>query len=366
DTLEVSLDKPAYATGETATLRIVPRYAGKALITVMSNNLIDMKVVDVTKGENLIPLDVTEKWGAGAYVTATVIRPMDEASGHNPARALGLSYAPVDPGMHKLSAAFDLPAESAPRAPLKVALRVDGIKAGETAYATIAAIDVGILNLTGFKAPDAPEHYFGQRKLGMGMRDVYGRLIDGMNGAMGAIRSGGDAGREAGMQSPPPTEELVAYFSGPVTVGADGMAQVSFDLPEFNGTVRVMAVVWSASGVGMAEQDVLVRDPVVVTASLPRFMAPGDTSRLLLEITHATGPSGEMGLEVWGQGVAVGTANLPDKIALGDLQKVTLSVPITATDVGVHKINVTLTTPDGKRLTKPLIVPVEANDPEIS
>lgn len=366
DTLEVSLDKPAYATGETATLRLVPRYAGKALITVMSSHLIDMVTVDVVKGENLIPLNVTEKWGAGAYVTATVIRPMNEASGHNPARALGLSYAPVDPETRKLSAAFDLPAEAAPRAPFEVALKVDGIKAGETAYATIAAVDVGILNLTGFKAPDAPGHYFGQRRLGMGMRDVYGRLIDGMNGAMGAVRSGGDSSSEEGMQSPPPTEELVAYFSGPITVGADGIAKATFDLPEFNGTVRVMAVVWSASGVGMAEQDVLVRDPVVVTASLPRFMAPGDTSRLLLEITHAKGPSGKMGLEVWGQGIALGTTNLPSEITLGDLQKVTLSVPITASDTGVHKISVTLTTPDGKRLTKPLVIPVEANDPEVS
>ena len=366
DTLEVSLDKPAYATGETATLRVVPRYAGKALITVMSNRLIDMKVIDVTKGENLIPLSVTDQWGAGAYVTATVIQPMDEATGHNPARALGLSYAPVDPGQRKLSAKFDLPAESAPRSPLDVALRVDGIKAGETAYATIAAIDLGILNLTGFDSPDAPEHYFGQRKLGMGIRDVYGRLIDGMNGAMGTIRSGGDASSEEGLQSPPPTEELLAYFSGPVTVGPDGIAHASFDLPEFNGTVRVMAVVWSASGVGMAEQDVLVRDPVVVTASLPRFLAPGDSSRLLLEINHATGPSGRMVLEVIGQGVVVQTAAVPSEIILADLQKTTISVPIIAKDIGVHKISVNLTTPDGKILTKELTVPVEVNDPEIS
>ena len=366
DTLEVSLDKPAYATGETAILRVAPRYAGKALITVMSNHLIDMKVVDVNAGENLIPLSVTDKWGAGAYVTATVIRPMNEASGHNPARALGLSYAPVDPGMRKLTARFDVAAESAPRAPMQVALKVDGIKAGEVAYATIAAVDLGILNLTGFDSPDAPDHYFGQRKLGMGMRDVYGRLIDGMNGAMGAVRSGGDASSEAGMQSPPPTEELVAYFSGPITVGADGIALASFDMPEFNGTVRLMAVVWSASGVGAAEQDVLVRDPVVVTASLPRFMAPGDSSRMLLEITHATGPTGKMGLEVWGQGIVVNTANLPSEITLEALQKTTLSVPISAIEVGNHKINVTLTTPNGTKLSKPLTLTVEQNDPEVS
>jgi alpha-2-macroglobulin len=74
-------------------------------------------------------------------------------------------------------------------------------------------------------------HYFGQRKLGVGIRDIYGRLIDGLNGAEGEVRSGGDAGAQARLQAPPPTEELVAYFTGPVEVGADGYARASFDLP---------------------------------------------------------------------------------------------------------------------------------------
>jgi alpha-2-macroglobulin len=44
-------------------------------------------------------------------------------------------------------------AEAAPRGPLDVAVKVEGVAAGETAYVTIAAVDVGILNLTGFEAP---------------------------------------------------------------------------------------------------------------------------------------------------------------------------------------------------------------------
>ena len=54
DTLELSLDKPAYKSGETATLRVVPRAAGTALVTVLSNRLVSMQAVEVTEGENLI------------------------------------------------------------------------------------------------------------------------------------------------------------------------------------------------------------------------------------------------------------------------------------------------------------------------
>ncbi len=366
DMLELSLDKPGYRSGDTATLRLVPRYAGKALVMVMSNRVIAMKAVDVKQGENLVSLDVTDEWGAGAYVSATVIRPMDVAAGQNPARSMGLSYARIDPGDKRLTVDIDAPATSEPRGPLDAVIRVDGVAEGERAFVTIAAVDVGILNLTGFESPDPSAHYFGQRRLGVDIRDVYGRLIDGMNGAMGAVRSGGDASGEMRMQSPPPTEELVAFFSGPVEVGPGGTAEVSFDMPGFNGTVRLMAVAWSGSGVGEGEADVLVRDPVVVSASLPRFMAPGDQSRLLLELVHADGPTGRMGLDVSADGVSLDATAVPSGVTLADGSKASFSVPILAGDVGDHSLRVALTTPDGRLLEKVLTLPVRVNDPEIA
>ena len=363
DTLAVSLDKPAYRPGETATLRLVPRAAGQALVTVLSNRLVAMKAVEVTEGENLVKLPVTDDWGTGVYVTATVLRPMDVAAGRNPARALGLAHAAIDPGARKLAAQVLTAPEAAPRGPLDVAVKVEGTSPGDEAHVTIAAVDLGILNLTAFATPDPEDHYFGQRKLGVGIRDLYGRLIDGMNGAQGSVRSGGD-GNRGKLLAPPPTEDLVAFFSGAVTVGPDGLARARFDLPSFNGTVRVMAVAWSKTGVGHAQADVLVRDPVVVTASLPRFLSPGDRSRLLLEIVHATGPAGQVGLEVSSPGLTFGT--VPAGFDLAEKGHARFEVPLTAGPVGLQEVRVALTTPDGKRLEKRLKIPVQVNDPEVA
>ncbi len=365
DLLEASLDAENYVVGDTATFRIVPRYAGTAVVTVMSDRVISMQAVPVTEGENLITLPVTEEWGAGAYVSASVIRPMDVSAGRNPARALGLGYAGVAPGEKALTVSMTAPYVMQPRGALDIGVRVDGIKAGETAYVTLAAVDLGILNLTGFQSPAPQDHYFGQRKLGVELRDVYGRLIDGLNGALGTIRSGGDAMSKDGMQSPPPTEELVTFFTGPVTVDADGQAQVSFNVPAFNGTIRLMAIAWSDTGVGQAEQDVIVRDPVVVTASVPRFLAPGDQSRLLLEIIHADGPAGEMGLNITANGLGM-VSQIPATFTLAEGGKQVFEIPFAAFDPGNHSIDVVLTTPDGRSLTKSLNVPVVVNDPEVS
>ncbi|WP_265414946.1 alpha-2-macroglobulin family protein [Oceanisphaera profunda] len=347
-----------------AQLRIVPRAAGTALVYVLSNRLVTMKVVKVAEGENTIKLDVTDDWGTGVYVSASVLRPMDVAAGRNPARALGLAHASIAPGKKALTAAVEVAAEVAPRSPMEIAVKVDGIARGETAYATIAAVDVGILNITAFTAPDPKGHYFGQRKLGVGMRDLYGRLIDGLSGAAGTVRSGGDAAAQARMQAPPPTEELVAYFTGPVTVDKDGYARTTFDMSSFNGTVKVMAVVWSNTAVGQADAEVLVRDPVVVTASIPRFMSPNDESRMLLEVVHATGPAGKMGLKLSAEGLTLG--EVPNEFALAKGAKATFSVPITAGAEGLQSVFVSLTTPDGKQLTKELVIPVHNGDPEIS
>ena len=91
-----------------------------------------------------------------------------------------------------------------------------------------------------------------------------------MQGTIGQIRTGGDAG--AALQGNPPTGPPLSFFSGIVTVGADGSADVGFDIPDFAGTVRVMAVAWTKDKVGQASTDVIVRDPVVMTATLPRFL----------------------------------------------------------------------------------------------
>jgi len=366
DRLQLALDKPVYAAGDTAHLRLVAPAKGVALVSVLSNKVIALKAVPVREGENTIDLPVTQEWGAGAYVTASSLRPLAEpAPNRAPNRAMGLAYAKVDPGAHLLKASFDVAPASDPRAELPVALKVAGIAPGETVHATIAAVDVGILNLTAFKAPDPAAHYFGQRRLGVGLRDLYGRLIDGRSGEMGVIRSGGDASNGMSMQAPPPTEELVAYFSGALTADADGVIRTSFDMPAFNGTVRLSAVVWSKTGVGQASTDVLVRDPVVVTASVPRFLAPGDRSRLLLEIVHATGPSGRMGLDVTSAGLSLGER--PSGVDLQDLGKAEIEVPITAPKAeGVQEIRVALTTPDGRLLEKAVKIPVQDNSPAVS
>ncbi|MBA5778068.1 alpha-2-macroglobulin [Stappia sp. F7233] len=367
DFLDAGLDKPRYRVGETALLRLKPRFDGTAVVNVLSDRLIATKVVEVTGDSAEVPLEVTEEWGAGAYVTAALYRPMDIEANRMPARAIGLQWLGVDPQDRALEVSLDAPERILPQTTLDVGIRIANLSAGEEAYLALAAVDVGILNLTGYRAPDPEAWYFGQRRLGMDLRDLYGQLIDRTAGERGRVRSGGDGvGLRPG--APPPQEAPLALFSGIVAVDDNGEAQVSFDIPDFNGTVKLMAVAWSARGVGNAERDVISRSPVVLSASLPRFLAPGDRSRLLVEIDNVDGPAGDYSVSASVTGpLLVDDGRTSRSLALDAKARDTLRLPIVAgSEEGDSELVVTVEGPDGIRAEKHLALGIRDTQPDVT
>ncbi len=293
EVLDVALDKPSYKVGETARLKVNSRIGGRALIAVLSSGLATTQEVDLPAGGGEVPLRVTADWNPGAYVTVMLYRPMDEKAKRMPSRALGLRWLAVDQTPHTIKIGLDLPEKVKSGSTLTVPVKLTGLTSGEEARITVAAVDVGILNLTRFEAPKPEGWFFGQRRLGSEIRDLYGRLIDGMRAERGKLRSGGDGASDGmSMQGTPPVEETLALFSGIVKVAPDGTAKVDFQLPDFNGTVRVSVVAWSADKLGSASKDLIVRDPVALTVSGPRFLTLGDQARLELAVHNVEGPAG--------------------------------------------------------------------------
>ncbi|WP_415008579.1 alpha-2-macroglobulin family protein [Aestuariivirga sp.] len=346
DTLSVALDKTTAATGDTLNVKIDSKNAGKASIQIVGDRLLAMQMVDVPAGGISVPVTIGKDWGAGAYAVATLYRPMDVKAKRMPARAIGVAWFGIDRAARTLDVKLSTTGVMKPRQNLDVPVKISNLPPGEEAYVTVAAVDVGILNLTRYKAPAPESYYYDQTRLTAEFRDLYGSLIDGMQGAAGAIRSGGDAG--AAFTSPPPTQPPLALFSGLVKVKDDGTADVSFAIPGFNGTVRVMAVAWTASKVGHAQADVIVRDPIVVAGTLPRFMAAGDQSRLRLDIINTEAPAGDYSLGVTVDGPVTGdAAKLTQKVTIGAAgARVAAFVPITATAPGDSHITARLVGPD--------------------
>ena len=360
DALEIALDKPSYKIGETAKLKVTSRYAGQLMVAAGSETLISVANTEIGATGGEVDIPVTADWGAGTYITATLFRPGDAQESRLPMRAIGIKWAAVDPGERKLDIKLDAPEKTLPRQPLNIDVQVSGAGAHEDAYVTVAAVDVGILNLTRYQPPAPDDWYYGQRQLGLEIRDIYGRLIDGSLGATGKLRTGGDGGQLA-LQASPPTQKLVAFFSGPIKLDADGKAHVSFDMPQFNGTARLMAVAWSKAGVGHATKDVIIRDPLVVTASLPKFLAPGDKANLRLDIANTDAPAGDYTLAISGNSaVGVGASATRQKISLQPGGKYDVTLPLTGLEPGTGTLAINVSNESGLSLDQVVELPVRS------
>jgi uncharacterized protein YfaS (alpha-2-macroglobulin family) len=348
DMLEIALDKPEYRPGDIMTVAVTARTAGKVLLNIVGDRLISSTTQDVQAGANQLRVPVGRDWGNGGYVVATLLRPLDVAAQRMPGRAIGVQWFSIDRAGKTLALDMKLPSLVRPNTTLRVPIKIDA-RAGEEARVVVAAVDIGILNLTNYKPPAPDDYFLGQRRLTADIRDLYGQLLDGMQGTVGQIRTGGDAGAE--LQAAPPTQPPLALYSGVITIGPDGAAEVAFDLPEFAGTVRVMAVAWSKDKVGKAVGDVIVRDPVVVTATLPRFILTGDRSSMHLELDNVEGAAGDYRVSVETDG-PVAAAGGAQNVRLAAKQRAQLNVPLTASAAGAGIVKVRIAGPQSFALER--------------
>jgi alpha-2-macroglobulin len=343
DLLELALDKAEYVPGDNMTVAVTARTAGRLTLSVIGDRLITTIGREVKPGVNRINLSVGRDWGSGAYVVATLRRPLDVQEQRMPGRAIGTQWFSINRQAQTLALDMQLPPLIRPQSNLRIPLKVNGLAFGEELRVVVATVDVGILNLTNYKPPAPEDFYLGQRRLTVEVRDLYGQLIDGMQATRGQLRTGGD-GSGGELSGSPPAQAPLALYSGIVTVGRDGTAVVEFPIPAFAGTARVMAIAWGKDKLGHAVGDVIVRDPVVVTASLPRFLLTGDRSNLQLDLDNAEGPAGDYSVTVRAEGDSV-TADATRTLSLKEKQRSSLAVPLNAARVGSSTIHVRATGP---------------------
>jgi uncharacterized protein YfaS (alpha-2-macroglobulin family) len=289
DRIPVAADKPAYAPGAVAHVRIKPDGNGKALVVIAGDRVFSSKLIDAPASGATVDIPVSADWGAGAYVLVTDYRPLSGVKGREPVRSIGVAWLGVDNAPRTLNVTVGGADKILPRQKVTIPVTIKGL-ANEDAWVILAAVDEGILQLTDFKSPDPVFYYFGKRRLGVLMRDDYGRLIRVEKGAVGALEQGGDSFGGRSLAVVP--QKTVALFSGLVKVGAGGVANITLDVPDFNGSLRLMAVAWSADKLGHADRMLVVRDPVVADLVLPRFLSPGDNIGAALNLDNVEGGPG--------------------------------------------------------------------------
>ncbi|MEQ1864025.1 MAG: alpha-2-macroglobulin [Micropepsaceae bacterium] len=362
DRVAVAADKQQYASGETAKIAISPPTNGKALIVIASNKIHYTRLVDVSASGTTISIPVSSEWGSGAYALVTHYRPLSSAQKRAPVRSIGVAWIGVDPAPRTLNVAIKAPKKIAPNRKLTVPVEVTNLGWGEAVYVTLAAVDEGILQLTDFESPDPAKHYFGKRRLGLDMRDDYGRLISTDNAILGELRTGGDAVGGRSLAVVP--QKTVSLFSGLIALKDGGKGEITLDIPDFNGELRLMAVAYTINKLGHAEQPLTVRDPVVAEVVLPRFLAPGDKITAALNMHNVEGAAGQYIATVKSTGTTAspgGETRVTTTLGVGERKL--LGVPVNAGGAGIGAITLHVEGPGGFKVDRSW--PIEVREPQL-
>lgn len=373
DTVELAVEGAQAKPGGTARVFVRPPYEATVVVALADRAVRSTQVQQVGPQGAFLEVPIPADATGGVHLLATAYAPADPAKRTAPRRAVGIDWLAVDPAARLLSVKLEPPAEARPRGPLSLPVTVAGVEEGGQAHVVVTAVDQGLSSLggqgtAGEQGVNPAGWFFGRRSLPVELRDAYGRLL-------GETAPPPPAAKEkeppkALPRSPSPSlvqgRDVAAVYSGIVTVGADGKALVTLDLPDIQSTLSLTAVAWSGSKVGRGDAVMAVRDPVTATLGVPGFLAPDDKVQLRLAVDNAAGPRGPYRATLIAEGPLAVDSTPMDFKALAPGRQGSATRTLTATGTGQGKLTLTLTGPEGYTLTRTFPITVRSPVPPVA
>ncbi|MFP6885956.1 MAG: alpha-2-macroglobulin family protein, partial [Opitutales bacterium] len=271
----LSLDRASYRPGEVARVAVKAPFAGELLLSVETDHVAWAQTFSLSKTQVTLDVPLPKNMPGGAFVTASIVRSLDfESPEWKPHRAYGMVRLATDFSEQRIEVELDVLDKVTPGTEVTVRAKV---KADESAYVHLWAVDEGVLSVTDYKTPDPTDRFFGPWRAKIDSGDLYLELLPDHKrpGSMERFGAGGGASRRSLVKARPP--KTVILWNEFVPVGKDGLVESKFAIPtDFTGEVRFMAVAVAGNSYGSAESALTVASPLLVEMSLPRFVAPGD------------------------------------------------------------------------------------------
>ncbi|MBO9562306.1 MAG: alpha-2-macroglobulin family protein [Niastella sp.] len=284
--IDIELDKASYQSGESARVLFKTPFSGRMLVTMETDKVVSYQYVNVENRTASVDLKLTAEHLPNVYVTATLIKPHD-VSEIPLTVAHGFQSITVEEQDRKIAVTIEAPKTTRSRTHQTVK-----VKAKPGSFVTLAAVDNGVLQVSGMETPKPYEYFYASKALEVQAYDMYPLLFPELKARLSS--TGGDGDLEMNKRTNPmPAKrvKIVSYWSGIAKADGSGNASFEFDIPQFSGEVRLMAVAYKDESFGSSEAAITVADPLVLSTALPRFLSPGDTATVPVIITNTTAKS---------------------------------------------------------------------------
>ncbi len=363
--VEMVFDKPVYAPGDQAKILFKAPFNGTMLVTLERNKLITYKYLTVEKNSASFEVDVKDEYLPNVYVTATLFRKIKDMQlplmvGH------GFEPLMVEKPANHLNVSITAPEKMRPKTKQNVTVHVPG---QQDVCVTLAAVDEGVCQLKNYKTPDPYSFFYTKKALQTNSYDFFRDLLpEYIKDKTQTSSVGGDEESQMAKRASPfgvKRFKPVALWSGILKTNSAGDANVTLDVPEFSGELRLMALAYKGESYGSAHVGMKVSDPVVITPALPRFLSPGDVMTMPITAFNTTEKPASLRFRIETQGGIVAEQSSATLDVTANQEKY-VNVTLRATDQAGKAVVKVKTEAFGEKLESVTELPVRPIAPFIS
>ena len=275
--LVFSADKENYNVGETAKITFPSGTEGRALVSIENGTeVIEHKWVKTKQGETVVDVPITEAMAPNVFVNISLLQPHASTANDLPLRLYGVIPLLVENPETKLEPELKMPSVLRPEQEFSV---VVSEKNNKSMTYTIAMVEEGLLDLTRFKTPNAWSSFYAREALGIKTWDVFDDVIGAYSGSVDQIFAiGGDGSAAGGKNKKANRFKPVVTYLGPFVLKAGDRKTHTIKMPNYVGAIRTMVVAGNnaTEAYGSVDKSVEVKKPLMVLATLPRKLSPGE------------------------------------------------------------------------------------------
>jgi len=272
-----STDKEHYNVGEVAKLTFPSGSEGRALVSIENGTeVLQHQWIKTSPGETTVDIPVTSDMAPNVFINISLLQPHAITSNDLPIRLYGVIPMMVENPATKLEPEINMPKVIRPEQSYEIKVSE---KNNKPMTYTIAVVEEGLLDLTRFKTPNAWNSFYAREALGVKTWDIFDDVIGAYSGSIDQVFAiGGDGAAAKGKNKKANRFKPVVTYLGPFLLKEGQTKTHQLKMPNYVGAVRSMVVAGNnnTEAYGSAEQSVQVKKPLMVLASLPRKLSPGE------------------------------------------------------------------------------------------
>ncbi len=315
--ISVSSEKKSYNVGDKIKVFIPTLGIGQALISIENGSkILKSEWIETNSNLTTYTFDALPEYAPNIFVHVTLLQPHSQTANDLPLRLYGICGVEIADKNNIITPIIETSSEFKPLENCTISIKEQSNK--PMTY-TLAIVDEGLLDITRFITPNPYNTFYAKESLGISTWDLYDHVMGCTTGKIGKnLTIGGDENLKKGNDTPLNRFRPVVKYFGPVTLAANGKNTHTFKMPNYVGSVKIMAVATCKNAYGNSEKVVPVRKPLMLLATLPRVCAPDEEIAVPVNIFSMSKYLNNITLSIQASGVIETTQNTSTTIKLSE------------------------------------------------